>query len=443
MPAETLPTILHARLRSLLHSLVTRLGPSASGTLPSPAPNQLDLPQPLPPVAPQQLQTRGCDRRLDEYRWMESPSPMLAQHLQAEDAYSRAMLKRLGVPALQQQLMHEMQAREQPPQATDPPQPPPTHAPLQTPDPPPEQIGPWLYWHADLGSTLLRRSAPGPAAEGTHAQRSTAAAAASASEACRLAADCRSSQRSTASGEASLNAGHNRQACWNSLQEPSGNLAAKGSSAQHSAAARAAAAAAAAQVPGLGSEWVHELREDAVTQQELLGGGRYPQSEESGSVEVVVDGGVLCAARDFAQQELGLQLEAALGALKLSRCQRFVAMTLPLQQPFVDGNAGTPPHDLYCCVVRNISTGALLKQGLVPGVSSSIEFSADGSALLATHPDELGRPCKVMMYSMLDPDAVGAEGAMHTDHAASWCLKRLIPQSSWPSATLRTGHSSP
>eukprot|EP00983_Pelagomonas_calceolata_P099011 1158411-Pelagomonas_calceolata.AAC.1 len=338
---------------------------------------------------------------------MESPSPMLAQHLQAEDAYSRAMLKRLGVPALQQQLMHEMQAREQPPQvsilpskfggrgavqspggykqrsmlranlcafsmdclqheltnastqllvlppemglkaksnslipertlytaahadptppdvtqkatdptlqyaplqATDPPQPPPTHAPLQTPDPPPEQIGPWLYWHADLGSTLLRRSAPGPAAEGTHAQRSTAAAAASASEACRLAADCRSSQRSTASGEASLNAGHNRQACWNSLQEPSGNLAAKGSSAQHSAAARAAAAAAAAQVPGLGSEWVHELREDAVTQQELLGGGRYPQSEESGSVEVVVDGGVLCAARDFAQQELGLQL---------------------------------------------------------------------------------------------------------------------------------------
>jgi hypothetical protein len=33
-------------------------------------------------------------------------------------------------------------------------------------------------------------------------------------------------------------------------------------------------------------------------------------------------------------------------------------------------------------------------QGLVPGVSG-VEFSADGSALLVTHPDELGRPHKV------------------------------------------------
>lgn len=48
-------------------------------------------------------------------------------------------------------------------------------------------------------------------------------------------------------------------------------------------------------------------------------------------------------------------IEAALGSLKLSRCQRFVAVTLPMEAP--SGTPGMPAHDLYCCVVREISSG--------------------------------------------------------------------------------------
>jgi len=43
---------------------------------------------------------------------MEEPgSPHLERHLRAEDAYATQQTQRMGVPALQQQLLREMQAR--------------------------------------------------------------------------------------------------------------------------------------------------------------------------------------------------------------------------------------------------------------------------------------------------------------------------------------------
>lgn len=39
---------------------------------------------------------------------------MLAHHLRSEDAHAKAVLRRMQVPALQQQLLHEMQRREHP-----------------------------------------------------------------------------------------------------------------------------------------------------------------------------------------------------------------------------------------------------------------------------------------------------------------------------------------
>lgn len=58
----------------------------------------------------------------------------------------------------------------------------------------------------------------------------------------------------------------------------------------------------------------------------------------------------------------------------------FLCLSSPAQNKYEPNNG----LHIFCA-------GTMLEQGLLPGVSA-VEFSADGSALLATHPDGLGRP---------------------------------------------------
>lgn len=71
--------------------------------------------------------------------------------------------------------------------------------------------------------------------------------------------------------------------------------------------------------------------------------------------------------------------------MKLSRCGRHLAFTLEAG----DG------EEAFQAFTRDITTGALRHLGALGGVVS-LEWAACGRTLLATQPDELGRPWRVV-----------------------------------------------
>ncbi|KAJ9518568.1 hypothetical protein QJQ45_018624 [Haematococcus lacustris] len=188
------------------------------------------------------------------------------------------------------------------------------------------------------------------------------------------------------------------------------------------------------------------------------GGGAAGVAEGgAGSHSVVVDAEVVAAAVEHAARTAGLTLEPSLAAVKLSRCQRLVAFTLPMKPPAgrpsraarpvlhpagppapgpppntggirhpepaaKPGTATRPPvaanaaaasepeaegsssshgqgNDLYCGIVRDIAAGCFVPRGIIPCIASC-EFVSDSSALLVTVPDALGRPAKVKLHSL-------------------------------------------
>ena len=71
--------------------------------------------------------------------------------------------------------------------------------------------------------------------------------------------------------------------------------------------------------------------------------------------------------------------------MKLSRCAQLVAFTLEAG----DG------EESYAAFTRDLRTGATRHIGALGGVVS-LEWAADGATLLATQPNELGRPWRVL-----------------------------------------------
>jgi len=72
--------------------------------------------------------------------------------------------------------------------------------------------------------------------------------------------------------------------------------------------------------------------------------------------------------------------------MKLSRCGQRVAFTL---------DAGTG-EESFQAFVRDLTTGTLRHISELGGVVS-LEWAANGRTLLATQPNELGRPCRVVL----------------------------------------------
>ena len=79
----------------------------------------------------------------------------------------------------------------------------------------------------------------------------------------------------------------------------------------------------------------------------------------------------------------------SIGQIKLSKCGNLVACTI----------AKNGIDDLYSVLVRDIKSGNIYEQPALNGVVS-IEWDGDNKTLLATQPDELGRPARVVSTSI-------------------------------------------
>lgn len=73
-----------------------------------------------------------------------------------------------------------------------------------------------------------------------------------------------------------------------------------------------------------------------------------------------------------------------MGQIKVSKDQDRLAYTIPL----------TPGADVFCGVLRDVISGTVLHNGLIPGIVS-LEWTADAQSVLYTVPDDSGRPHKV------------------------------------------------
>ncbi|KAH7623513.1 putative Prolyl endopeptidase-like [Nannochloris sp. 'desiccata'] len=79
----------------------------------------------------------------------------------------------------------------------------------------------------------------------------------------------------------------------------------------------------------------------------------------------------------------------SIGQIKLSKCGNLVACTI----------AQNGTDDLYSVLVRDVKSGNIYEQPALKGVVS-IEWDGDNETLLATQPDELGRPARVVSTSI-------------------------------------------
>ena len=75
--------------------------------------------------------------------------------------------------------------------------------------------------------------------------------------------------------------------------------------------------------------------------------------------------------------------------IKLSKCGNLLAFTV----------AEAGHDDLHRAFVRDLRTGKMSEQVALQNVVS-VEWAADGATLLATQPDELGRPFRVVRYPL-------------------------------------------
>lgn len=240
---------------------------------------------------------------------MEDGGPPLLRHLQAEDAHTDAVLQRMGVPDLKQQLLREMRSREcvavqvrvlcvyvcaclyltEGSSSFALPYNQPSHDLISLPtqdhggpqqmhntpsDPPPERIGPWLYWHTQQAK-LLRR--PAPHASSHSASDSSSSAPDNSRDAhadhtdslAHSSTDVNSSSSTCSSRDSSFSISHSSS---------SEDLTDKGTS-------RSTGAAGASKTTA-----------------------ENVSRHSSAHTEVVVDEGVLQAARDFAWKKRGLRL---------------------------------------------------------------------------------------------------------------------------------------
>jgi protease II len=80
--------------------------------------------------------------------------------------------------------------------------------------------------------------------------------------------------------------------------------------------------------------------------------------------------------------------DIVIGQIKISKCGNLMACTISING--VD--------DLYSVLVREVKSGCIYEQTALKGVVS-IEWDGDNETLIATQPDELGRPAKVVSTS--------------------------------------------
>ena len=84
--------------------------------------------------------------------------------------------------------------------------------------------------------------------------------------------------------------------------------------------------------------------------------------------------------------------------MKLSRCGNLLAFTM----------AHNGHDDLHAALVRDLNTGHVYKQAALDYVIS-IEWAADGKTLLATQPDQNGRPARVVAIQATLQEASGID----------------------------------
>eukprot|EP00879_Flechtneria_rotunda_P007371 GHRR01007732.1.p1 GENE.GHRR01007732.1~~GHRR01007732.1.p1 ORF type:complete len:851 (+),score=260.67 GHRR01007732.1:215-2767(+) len=114
------------------------------------------------------------------------------------------------------------------------------------------------------------------------------------------------------------------------------------------------------------------------------------QHTATGRQQVLLSATLLKQDAAWLSQLLGASaLGSHIGTLKLSQNQQLLAYSLELSEG----------SDEYCCLVRDIGTAKVLEGTVLPG-ASSFEWSADGTCLYYSMPDELGRPSKVFKHTL-------------------------------------------
>ncbi|KAL4425735.1 hypothetical protein ABPG75_009751 [Micractinium tetrahymenae] len=161
---------------------------------------------------------------------------------------------------------------------------------------------------------------------------------------------------------------------------------------------------------------LHEVPEEQVSVPERVGGHEYYVEQLPGAphpryMRRPVLGGLAADSAGAAEVVLDVNELAAVhgeyvqvGQMKLSRCGRHLAFTLEA------GNG----EEAFHAFTRDLTTGTLRHLGALGGVVSMEWAADDGRTLLATQPNELGRPWRVVAYAAGGGASAGSGGAWGT-----------------------------